>query len=78
MIEKESVIWQVARPFLFCSLLISGIYALFAYVLRKSEKLEVVSVDEDVGFIPIRRSSPVALKIDPRAEEEIYDDFGSR
>ena len=77
MIEKESVIWQVARPFLFGSLLISVIYALGAYVLRKSEKL-VVSVDEDVGFIPIRCSSPVALKIDPRAEEEIYDDFGSR
>jgi MFS family permease len=51
------------------SLLISGMFAAVAFVLRKKEKLEIVPVEEQVDFIPMRRTSAMALQIDPRAKE---------
>jgi MFS family permease len=63
--------------FFIYSLVISCTFVLIAFSLRKKEKLGIVSVDEQVEFIPIRGTSTMALHIDPRAEEEIYDKFSS-
>ncbi len=60
------------------SLLISGVFGLLAFVLRRREGLEIVPVSEQVDFIPLRRTSTAALQIDPRAEEEMYDSSGIR
>ena len=79
-IAAASAMALVNEPsgFFVYSLLISGVYALLAYVLRKRETLEIVPVSEQVDFIPMRRTSTMALQIDPRAEEDVYDKNGIR
>ncbi len=47
--------------------LVSGMYAVASYLLKRKEKIRIIPAEEHVGFIPIRSTSPVAMVIDPRA-----------
>ena len=60
------------------SLLVSGLYALIAFLLGKREMVEIVPLNEQSDFIPLRSTSTVALQIDPRAKEESPGTSGSK
>ena len=57
-----------------------GLFAFWAIVnaalagitlyLRKREKIEIVPVEEQVAFVPMRSTTPVATALDPRAEPD--------
>ncbi|HIJ54615.1 MAG TPA: MFS transporter [Deltaproteobacteria bacterium] len=55
--------------FIYCAL-VSGMFAIAGYYLRRKEKISVVPVEEHVNFRPMRSTSPVAMVIDPRVEDE--------
>jgi hypothetical protein len=40
--------------------------ALVSIYLLKKEKVEVVAVEDQVAFVPMKRSSPVVIAMDPR------------
>jgi MFS family permease len=52
--------------FAFASI-VSGLYGVFGFYLRKKEKVRVVPVTEQVQFVPMRKTSAVAAALDPRA-----------
>ena len=47
---------------------ISGLFAAVTFFLRKTERIEVVPVEEQVDFMILRNTSPVAIHLDPRTE----------
>jgi hypothetical protein len=55
--------------FAFWCLVNSGLAGATLY-LRKQEKIEIVPVAEQVAFLPMENTSPVAMTLDPRAEAE--------
>ena len=60
----------VASPkglFLFCSG-VGTIYAAATSWSRRKRKIEMVPVEEQVDFMPMRSASPIAVQIDPRAD----------
>jgi len=48
--------------------LIAGIYATITWILRRIEKVEIVPVESQVGFLAMESTSRIALQLDPRAE----------
>ncbi len=48
--------------------MIAGLYAVVTSGLRRIEKIEIVPVAEQVGFLPMESTSRIALHLDPRAE----------
>ncbi|AOY58478.1 MULTISPECIES: MFS transporter [Desulfococcus] len=48
--------------------MIAGIYAVVTWVLRRIEKVEIVPVADQVGFLAMESTSPMAVQLDPRAE----------
>ena len=51
--------------------LINGTFAVTTLYLRKQEKVEIVAVEDQVAFAPMKSTSPVALSLDPRNDPEI-------
>jgi MFS family permease len=49
---------------------VNAALALTAFYLRKREKIEIVPVEEQVAFVPMKSTSPVATALDPRAVKE--------
>ena len=49
---------------------VAGLYAAVTWVLRRIEKVEIVPVEAQVEFLPMRSTSRIALQLDPRAELE--------
>jgi MFS family permease len=71
-IAASNVMVAVGRPeglFIYFGL-VGALFALSVFYFRKREKIEVVPVDEQVGFVPMRSTSPVIGEIDPRAAED--------
>jgi hypothetical protein len=48
--------------------LVNGTFAAVAIYLRKYEKVETVPVSDQVTFVPMKSTSPVAMAMDPRNE----------
>jgi len=48
--------------------LVNGIFAAVVLYLRKQEKVKSVPVKDQVAFIPMRSTSPVAMVLDPRSD----------
>lgn len=51
-------------------LLINGTFAVVTLYLRKQEKVEVVPVEDQVAFVPMKSTSPVVMSMDPRSDAE--------
>ena len=47
---------------------VSGLYAVTAVYLRRREAIEIVAVKDQAQFVMMKRTSQVAMVIDPRAE----------
>jgi hypothetical protein len=52
-------------------LLINGAFAVITLYLRKMEKVEIVAVDDQVAFVPMKSTSSVVMSLDPRTDPEI-------
>jgi MFS family permease len=65
---SSGMMTMMATPFgLFAFwFLVNGTFAVTAFYLRKREKVEVVPVEEQVAFVPMKNTSPVAMALDPR------------
>ena len=50
--------------------LVNGGLAVATIYLRKREKIEIVPVEDQVAFVPMKSTSPVAMTLDPRADSE--------
>jgi len=50
--------------------LVNASLALVTLYLLKREKVEVVAVEDQVAFVPMKRSSPVVMAMDPRNETQ--------
>jgi MFS family permease len=50
---------------------VTALYSALAYFLRRQEMIEIVPVAEQGDFVPMMRTSPVVMVIDPRAEPEL-------
>ncbi len=50
--------------------LVYSIFTGFIFYLRKKEKIEIVPVDDQVSFVPMKSTSPVAMVLDPRTDPE--------
>ncbi|WP_419661413.1 major facilitator superfamily MFS1 permease protein [Desulfosarcina variabilis str. Montpellier] len=50
--------------------LVNGGLAVATIYLRKREKIEIVPVEDQVAFVPMKSTSPVAMTLDPRADYE--------
>lgn len=50
--------------------LVNTSLALVTLYLLKQEKVEVVAVEDQVAFVPMKRSSPVVMAMDPRNETQ--------
>lgn len=48
--------------------LVNGTLSAITIYLRKQEKVKNVSVEDQVAFMPMRSTSPVAMALDPRSE----------
>ena len=48
--------------------LVNGTLAVATVYLRKREKIEIVAVEDQVAFVPMKSSSPVAMTLDPRTD----------
>jgi len=48
--------------------LVSGLFAAATLYLKLREKIMVVPVPEQVNFVPLKNTSPVAMVLDPRAD----------
>lgn len=57
--------------FVFCAL-VSALYAATGLLLRKKELISIVPVEEQVEFVPMRQTSPVAAAMDPRIDPEVF------
>ncbi len=52
-------------------LLINGAFAVATLYLRKQEKIEIVAVEDQVAFVPMKSPSAVIMSLDPRSGPEI-------
>ena len=50
--------------------LVNGGLAVATIYLRKREKIEIVPVEDQVAFVPMKSTSPVAMTLDPRTDYE--------
>ncbi|WP_054697751.1 MFS transporter [Desulfosarcina cetonica] len=50
---------------------INASLAILTVYLRKREIIDIVPVEEQVAFVPMRSTSPVATALDPRTEPEV-------
>ena len=48
----------------------AGLLAVVTIYFRKYEKVDVVPVEEQVSFVPMKKTSPVVMVLDPRAERD--------
>ena len=51
--------------------LINGAFAVVTLYLKKQEKVEIVAVEDQVAFVPMKSTSPVVMSLDPRSDLEI-------
>ena len=51
--------------------LINGAFAVVTLYLRKQEKIEIVAVEDQVAFVPMKSTSAVVMSLDPRSGPEI-------
>ena len=51
-------------------LLINGAFAVATLYLRKQEKIEIVAVEDQVAFVPMKSPSAVVMSMDPRNDPE--------
>ena len=51
-------------------LLINGAFAVATLYLRKQEKVEIVAVEDQVAFVPMKSPSAVVMSLDPRSSSE--------
>ncbi len=49
---------------------VGGLYAMIALYARKHKRVEIVPVEDQVAFVPMKGTSPVTMGMDPRSEEE--------
>ncbi len=49
------------------------LYCAMVYYLRRQEMIEIVPVAEQADFVPMMRTSPVVMIIDPRSAPEVED-----
>jgi hypothetical protein len=54
-------------------ILLHGLYLAAWFWLRKREKIEIVPVGEQVAFVPMKSTSPLAMTLDPRTDAEASD-----
>ena len=54
---------------------VNGGFAVIAFYLRKREKVEIVAVEDQVAFVPMKSTSPVAMTLDPRTDPPIDNRF---
>lgn len=54
--------------FAFCAF-VGFIYAAVSYCLRRKEKIAFIAIENQVKFVPMRSTSPVAGVMDPRSED---------
>jgi MFS family permease len=47
---------------------VNGTFAVTALYLRKRERVEIVPVEAQVAFVPMKSTSPVAMALDPRTD----------
>ena len=52
--------------FLFISV-VAALFAAFTFILRSKEKVTVVTAEDQVSFMPMKNTSPVAMTLDPRS-----------
>ncbi len=52
-------------------LLINGAFAVVTLYLRKQEKVQIVAVEDQVAFVPMKSPSAVVMSLDPRSSSEI-------
>ncbi len=50
--------------------LVNGTFAVVTLYLRKQEKVEIVAVEDQVAFVPMKSTSPVVMSMDPRSDPE--------
>ena len=50
--------------------LINGIFAAVSFYLRRQEKVEIVAVEDQVAFVPMKSTSSVVMSMDPRNDPE--------
>ena len=50
--------------------LINGAFAMVTLYLRKQEKVDIVSVEDQVAFVPMKSTSAVVMSMDPRNDPE--------
>jgi MFS family permease len=51
--------------------LINGIFAAVSFYLRRQEKVEIVAVEDQVAFVPMKSTSSVVMSMDPRSDPEV-------
>ena len=66
----SGVITLLGTPFglFFYWFMVNGIFAATALILRKREKVVIVTVADQVAFVPMKNTSPVAMALDPRGD----------
>lgn len=47
---------------------VNGGFAVIAFYLRKREKIAIIAVEDQVAFVPMKSTSPVAMSMDPRTD----------
>jgi len=51
--------------------LINGIFAAVSFYLRRQEKVEIVAVEDQVAFVPMKSTSSIVMSMDPRSNPEV-------
>jgi MFS family permease len=66
----SGVISLLGTPFglFFYWFMVNGAFAAIALILRKREKVVIVPVADQVAFVPMKNTSPVAMTLDPRSD----------
>jgi MFS family permease len=66
----SGVISLLGTPFglFFYWFMVNGAFAAIALILRKREKVVIVPVADQVAFVPMKNTSPVAMSLDPRSD----------
>ncbi len=66
----SGVITMLGTPFglFFFWFMINGTFAAMALYLRKRESVVIVPVADQVAFVPMKNTSPVAMALDPRSD----------
>ena len=64
--------------FLVYASMIAALYAVVTWGLRRWEKIEIVSVEDQVNFVPMKSTSIMAVHLDPRKDIDAEEPMGIR